>query len=109
MVYVDNRGRCPTLDFLDNLGDKEKQCFLALIEAFADRGEIRNTEKFRNEGDGIYAFKYKGYRILCFFLDSPGKKSIVLTHGFKKKGPKILKQEKEKTDRIRKGESGIIR
>ena len=48
----------------------------------AEIGKILNITKFRHEGDGIYAFKPKPDRFLCFFY--AGKK-IIITNVFKKK------------------------
>ena len=58
-----------------------------------DRGIIHNTTKFRNEGDGVYAFKPQPDRFLCFFYK--GKK-IVVTNAFVKKQDKLPVAEKEK-------------
>jgi hypothetical protein len=56
-------------------------------------GKILNITKFRHEGDGIYAFKPKPDRFLCFFLS--GKK-IIITNAFMKKQDKIPPTEKKK-------------
>ncbi len=54
---------------------------------------IQNKTIFRNEADGIYAFKPKPDRFLCFFFK--GKK-IIVTNAFKKKQDKLPKQEKDR-------------
>jgi phage-related protein len=95
-----NRGNCPTIDYIKNLNDSEKQKFLALINHFAEHGEIRNREKFRIEEKPIYAFKSFQLRVLCFFLPDMSKKTIVLTHAFKKKSEEMPKQEVERAKRI---------
>jgi len=61
------------------------------MKKMGEIGKINNIEKFRNEGDGIYAFKPQPDRYLSFFTD--GKK-IIVTNGFKKKTDKLPKNEK---------------
>ncbi|MGZ3732566.1 MAG: type II toxin-antitoxin system RelE/ParE family toxin [Parachlamydiaceae bacterium] len=56
-------------------------------------GKILNITKFRNEGEGIYAFKPKPDRFLCFFYS--GKK-IIITNAFEKKQEKLSSIEKKK-------------
>jgi len=48
--------------------------------------------KFRNEGDGIYAFKPQPDRYLCFFFK---RKKIIVTNAFIKKTQKLPQSEKE--------------
>lgn len=72
-----------------------------MLRDFSDRGEIRNTEKFNHEKDGIYAFKSFRVRILCFFLPGASKRTVVLTHGFIKKREELPSKELEKALRIR--------
>ena len=56
-------------------------------------GIINNIEKFRYEGDEIYAFKSQPDRFLCFFFE--GKK-IIVTNGFEKKQDKLPLTEKRR-------------
>jgi mRNA-degrading endonuclease RelE of RelBE toxin-antitoxin system len=79
-----------------NGSDIKKLQHLLLI--MGDVGEIRNKEKFRNEGDKIYAFKPQPHRVLCFFFD--GNK-IILTNAFKKNQQKLPKTEKDKALRFK--------
>jgi hypothetical protein len=58
-----------------------------------DNGKIRNEQKFRYEGDQVYAFKPKPYRFLCFFFK--GRK-IIITNGFYKDQDKLPSNEKKK-------------
>ena len=60
---------------------------------------IYDIEKFRNEGDGIYAFKSHPDRYLAFFT---AEKEIIVTNGFKKKTDKLPKNEKDLALRFRK-------
>lgn len=57
-----------------------------------DQGKIFDQTKFRNEEDGIFAFKPQPDRYLCFFVK--GKK-IIVTNAFIKKTDKLPKGEKE--------------
>ena len=59
----------------------------------AHMGKIRNKTKFRNEGDGIYAFKPKPDRFLCFFFS---EKKIIVTNAFEKKQDKLPVEEKKR-------------
>lgn len=71
-------------------------------------GKILNITKFRHEGDGIYAFKPKPDRFLCFFYS--GKK-IIITNAFAKKQDKLspiekkraLSYQKDYKDRVEEG------
>jgi hypothetical protein len=63
----------------------------------AHMGKIRNETKFRNEEDGIYAFKPKPDRFLCFFFS--GKK-IIVTNAFEKRQDKLPLEEKKKSSSL---------
>ena len=54
-------------------------------------GKINDITKFQNEGDGIYAFKPKPHRFLCFFFEG-GK--IIITNAFEKRQDKLPQREK---------------
>jgi hypothetical protein len=72
---------------------------LQLFKLMAEEGKILNITKFCHEGDGIYAFKPKPHRFLCFFF--VGKK-IIVTNGFEKKQDDLPKTEKERAMRYHK-------
>lgn len=63
-----------------------------------DLGEILNIEKFRNEGDQIYAFKPSPDRFLCFFFKDS---KIIITNAFHKKSEKLPDADKERALRNR--------
>ncbi len=92
-VCVGNRGNAPAVDFLEGLPVVEGAKMVRLIEEFANRGEIRNTERFRAEDQGIYALKSGKVRIFCFFLEGAPRKTLVLTHGYKKASRRIPRGE----------------
>ena len=91
--YVNSNGESEAKDYFENLQEKQQLKFLFLVKRIGDFGKISNKEKFRNEGDKIYAFKPQPDRFLCFFFN--GKK-IIVTNGFLKKQQKLPKQEKDK-------------
>lgn len=75
---------------LDN-GDRKK--LAALLVALGDLGQLRNKQKFRYEGDKIFAFKPKPHRFLAFFF--AGSK-VIITNAFTKKKDKLPPGEKDK-------------
>ena len=89
--YYDKNGKSVAYDYFLETSEDLQDKFLILIKKMGDIGKINNIEKFRNEGDGIYAFKPQPDRYLSFFTD--GKK-IIVTNGFKKKTNKMPKNEK---------------
>jgi len=90
--YYDKDGKSVAYDYFKKATEELQDKFLILVKKMGDFGKIYDITKFRNEGDGIYAFKPQPDRYLSFFTD--GKKMIV-TNGFKKKTDKLPKSEKE--------------
>ena len=91
--YFDDRGKSVILDYYEELSTKQKERLLYLFYMLGDTGKIRTEEKFRYEGDQIYAFKLAPDRFLCFF--SEGAK-IIVTNAFEKKSDKMPPREKQK-------------
>jgi len=60
---------------------------------YQDLHYLGGTTKFRNEGDGIYAFKLQPDRLSCFFFK--GHK-IIVTNAFEKQQDKLPVPEKRK-------------
>jgi len=56
-------------------------------------GKIVNKEKFRYEGDRIYAFKISPDRFLCFFFEGA---KIIITNAYTKKTTKMPQKEKQR-------------
>ena len=83
---LEDSGRCEMLDFIDSLKASNVVEFgklMALLDATAEAGKLKNPQKFKYLADGIHEFKtYGGIRVLCFF---DGQCMVVLTHGFMKK------------------------
>ena len=80
--YFNKRGKSLALSYFELLPLSRKKKFIHLICLLGDMGKIFNKEKFRYEGDQIYAFKTSLDRFLCFFFD--GSK-IIITNAYEKK------------------------
>jgi phage-related protein len=90
--YYNKNGKSVAFDYFMESTEELQDKFLVLVKKMGDFGKIFDKTKFRNEGDGIYAFKPQPDRYLSFFTD--GKK-IIVTNGFRKKSDKLPKNEKE--------------
>lgn len=91
--YVDEKGNSQPKTYMENMKASDVKKFAHLLQMMGDVGEIRNKEKFRNEGDKVYAFKPQPHQFLCFFIS--GKK-IIITNAFMKKQQKLPKSEKDR-------------
>lgn len=91
--YYNSRGKSTAWEYYQSLSTEERIKVLQLFKRMGDAGEIKDTTKFNNEGDRLYAFKPKPDRFLCFFYI--GKK-IIITNAFRKKQQKLPKIEKER-------------
>ena len=78
---------------LEKFTGADAKKFAHLLMMIGDTGQIRNEQKFRNEGDKIYTFKPQPHRFLCFFFE---KGKIIITNAFMKKQQKLPKAEKER-------------
>ena len=97
--YVSESGSSQALEYAEALGRGEKVKLANLLKVMGDIGYIQNKEKFRNEGDKIFAFKPQPHRFLCFFVE--GRK-IIITNAFQKKQKKLSKGQKDKALKARK-------
>ena len=79
--YYDREGKSVVYDFFEGSTADLQDKFLILIKKMGDFGKIYDITKFRNEGDGIFAFKPQPDRYLAFFTDD---KKLIVTNGFKK-------------------------
>jgi len=91
--YCDERGFSQALQYAEELDDADRQKLAGLLMVMGDIGRLRNKEKFRYEGDKIYAFKPKPHRFLAFFF--AGHK-VIITNAFSKKKDKLPQGEKER-------------
>jgi phage-related protein len=90
--YYDKKGKSPAFDYFCESTEELQDKFFVLVKKMGDFGKIYDIKKFRNEGNGIYAFKPQPDRYLSFFTDN---KKIIVTNGFKKKTEKLPKNEKD--------------
>ena len=91
--FVEEKGHSPVLEYFLQQPKEKQRKILNLFRLIGDHGKIFDETKFRNEGDGIYAFKPQPDRYLCFFFK--GKK-IIVTNAFVKKTQKLPQNEKER-------------
>lgn len=106
--YYDAAGKSQAFEYYQELDRQQRVDLLKLVKLIGDTGKILNKQKFRNEGDKIFAFKPKPERFLCFFYKD-GK--IIITNAFSKKQDKLPKAEKDRAlghmadyaNRIKKG------
>jgi phage-related protein len=96
--YFDNRGKSEALEYYTALPLDRKKKLAHLFHVLGEMGEIKNEEKFRNEGNQIYAFKPIPDRFLCFFCE--GSK-VIITNAFEKKTNKLPPREKEKALKLK--------
>src|ERR1700731_4677387 len=89
--YYDARGVSQALEYAEALAAADRKKLAALLMALGDIGQLRNKEKFRYEGDKIYALKPKPHRFLAFFF-AGGK--MIITNAFAKKSAKLPPGEK---------------
>ena len=89
--YFNSNGKSTALDSFKDLSLNQKKKLIHLFYLLGDVGKIFNKEKFRYEGDQIYAMKLALDRFLCFFFK--GSK-VVVTNVYKKKVAKMPQKEK---------------
>ncbi len=92
--YYGINGKSQAFEYFQNLDDDSQDSMINVFALMAEIGQIKNQTKFRNEGDGIYAFKSKSHRFLSFFFI--GKK-IIISNAFAKKQNKLPVNEKMKS------------
>jgi phage-related protein len=95
--YFDPNGLSQPLDYFYAMSNSQKRKLLMLFKRMGDFGRISDKTKFRNENDGIYAFKPQPDRFLSFFTSN---KKIIVTEGFIKKSNKLPKSIKDRSLRI---------
>ena len=90
--YFDKNGKSVAYEYFNEATEDLQDKLLILVKKMGDTGKIFDKTKFRNEEDGIYAFKPQPDRYLSFF--TVGRK-IIITNGFRKKTDKLPKNEKD--------------
>lgn len=97
-------GSQPALEFYeDELDDNQRAQMLTLFRYLGDQGRISNREKFKKVEDDLWEFKAHQIRILCAFCED---RTVVLAHGFKKKGDKIPEGHIRRAKRILQEDAG---
>lgn len=91
--YFDAQGRSAALAYFEDLPSDRQKRIDHLFKVLGDFGKIFNLEKFRYEGDQIYALKAAEDRFLCFFFS--GSK-VIITNAYEKKSMKMPVREKQK-------------
>ena len=96
--YFDPKGLCQSLEYYAAMSNSQKRKLLMLFKRMGDFGKITDQTKYRNESDGIYAFKPQPDRFLSFFTSD---KKIIVTEGFVKKSNKLPRNIKDRSLRIK--------
>ncbi|EKO51656.1 toxin-antitoxin system, toxin component, RelE domain protein [Leptospira kirschneri str. 200803703] len=65
--YYDERFKSQALAYYETLSVDERDDFLVLVKVLAEKGQIFNKEKLRNEGDKNFCIQTKAKSILVFF------------------------------------------
>ena len=91
--YFNAQGKSESLEYYEDISRDRQKKIGNLFRLLGDSGKIFNKEKFRNEGDQIYAFKTSDDRFLCFFFDGA---KVVITNAYEKKTQKMPAREKER-------------
>lgn len=86
-------GTCEAEEYLKGLSDKEKSKLMPLLQYTVQTGTLKNEQKFKSIGDGLFEFKGFQSRLFCFFEQG---KIIILTHGCIKKRDKLDPAEVKK-------------
>jgi len=75
-------GRIPALRSWKKLEDRPKAQLWTTIKRLGDTGEVRNTERFKLEADGIWAMKAWKVRAYCYMTSDA---RVVITNIVAKK------------------------
>lgn len=96
--YFDRRGKSTALEYFQDLPIERKKKLFSLLRLLGDLGKIANKEKFRYEGNKIYALKPSPDRFLCFFFDGA---RVIITNAYEKKTAKIPAREKDRALKVK--------
>jgi hypothetical protein len=96
--YYNAAGHSQALAYAEALSEADQKKLAALLTVVGDFGQLRNKQKFRHEGDKIFAFKPKPHRFLAFFFEG-GK--VIVTNAFTKKSEKLPPGEKTRALRCK--------
>jgi len=89
--------RCFAQDYIHDLQEADQKKLHALLKRTSQKGPPRNPEKFgKVEGD-VFEFKSFQDRLFCFYH---ADKTIILTHGFRKKRNRVHRKEIDRATRL---------
>src|SRR5579862_4668242 len=91
--YFNDRNKSEAFEYFEGLPIAQQKKILHLFALLGNMGKIFNEEKFRYEGDQIYALKSSPDRFLCFFFEDA---KVIITNAYEKKMAKLPAREKEK-------------
>ena len=97
--YYDEDGHSQALEYAEGLDEADRRKLAALLMVVGDIGQLRNKQKFRYEGDQIYAFKPKPHRFLAFFFTGA---KVIITNAFAKKSDQMPPGEKDRALKCKK-------
>lgn len=94
VIYCDENGRVPFLEWLDRLPDKVRDKCLVRIERLRELGYELKRPEADYLRDDIYELRFKhqsvNYRVLYYFH---GTQLVVLSHGFTKQRANVPEKE----------------
>ncbi len=84
--------------FFLGLQRSDQMQLMRLIERIASTGEIKNTTQFKTIGDDVWELKTSNaFRVYCFWSKRQDlQRSLIISHGTKKKNQAALNKEKKK-------------
>lgn len=89
--YYDIEGKSQAHEYYKASSSIQQEKMNNLLGTLANTGRILGENRFRSEGDGIYAFKPQPDRYLCFFDE---KSKVIVTNAFEKRKDKMSESEK---------------
>lgn len=85
----DGKGAFPGREYFLALQPVDRSKFTASFIKRTNEWEWHNVDRYRDEGDGICAFKIHGHRLVGF----RDGRDVLITHGYAKKTEKMPKRE----------------
>lgn len=92
-----SKDECQPLEFMENLGERERKKVAALLEYTTENGPHRDETRFKHLGGQIFEFKPYGIRLLCFRTDS----GYVVVRGHDKSKKRLTQREIAKARDLR--------
>lgn len=107
--YFNEAGKSEVFEYVRNLPQSRQKKIVHIFTLLGELGALHNKEKFRYEGDQIFAIKASEDRLLCFFYVDA---KIIITNAYQKQSMRMPVREKERASRaradyIRRCEKGI--